>query len=312
MVEYKCLRCGYVTENRTYFKKHLTRKYICKPILNNIAINEIINYYELNELMISVVMSTQCKQIVNTMSTKSKQKRKHVIKKFFCDKCHKRFTTRQAKSRHKKHYCKNNIFDYTKTLEQENNMLREENKKLQNVYKQMKLDKKQIMIEVEKMILNNMKHNISNYNSNNTINNNITINNYGEENIDYITNKILTKLIKDPNSCLPKLINLKHFNPHHPENRNIRITNKKLPYAEIRKEHEWKLKKKDDLLEELIDNNSSILDTHYEDNYESFNQKDKVKYEKLQDKIDNNLKFRGSKKKEIEIEILNNSNNIEI
>ena len=73
------------------------------------------------------------------------------------------------------------------------------------------------------MILNNMKHNISNYNSNNTINNNITINNYGEENIDYITNKILTKLIKDPNSCLPKLINLKHFHPHHPENRNKSI-----------------------------------------------------------------------------------------
>ena len=59
---------------------------------------------------------------------------------------------------------------------------------------------------------------------------------------------------------------------------------------------------------ELIDNNSSILDTHYEDNYELFKQKDKIKYENIQTKIDGNIKYRENKKKDIEIEILNNSN----
>ena len=283
MVNYLCSRCGYNTNNRTYFKKHLNRKYICNPVLNDMNITKIKEKYNINE-------SENMKyKYQNKNMTKTTQIQYKVTKKYNCELCNTQFTTRQAKFRHKKLYCKKKKETYTTNLEKENEKLKQENEKLINIFNQLKLDKKQIMKDVEKMILNTRPQKINNYNTN-TINNNIIINNYGEENIDYITDKILTKLIKHPNSCVSKLINLKHFHPSHPENRNIRITNKKLPYAEIRKEHEWKLRKKEDILEELINKNSSFLDNHYEDNFKLFNNKHKKKYEDIQNKLDSNNK----------------------
>ena len=41
MVEYKCFRCGYQASQKCNFKNHLNRKNICKPILENISIEEI-------------------------------------------------------------------------------------------------------------------------------------------------------------------------------------------------------------------------------------------------------------------------------
>ena len=47
MVIYNCLRCGYTTHLRSNFKKHLYRKNICKPKLENIAIDEVIKKFNI-------------------------------------------------------------------------------------------------------------------------------------------------------------------------------------------------------------------------------------------------------------------------
>ena len=47
MVEYKCFRCGYVATQRCNFRNHLNRKNICKPILEDISIEEIKDLYKL-------------------------------------------------------------------------------------------------------------------------------------------------------------------------------------------------------------------------------------------------------------------------
>ena len=36
MVNYECQRCGYQTTNKSYLKRHLLRKNLCKPIMNEI------------------------------------------------------------------------------------------------------------------------------------------------------------------------------------------------------------------------------------------------------------------------------------
>ena len=36
MVNYKCQRCGYETSHKSVFKKHLLRKYLCKPLMKEI------------------------------------------------------------------------------------------------------------------------------------------------------------------------------------------------------------------------------------------------------------------------------------
>ena len=64
---------------------------------------------------------------------------------------------------------------------------------------------------------------INNYNIQN-IQNNITINNFGEENIDYITDEILLKIMDHPYNAIQKTSEEIHFNPNHPENNNIQTT----------------------------------------------------------------------------------------
>ena len=49
MVFYKCLRCGFKSNHKTNFRKHLNRKFICKAILKEIDIYEIKKHYNMLE-----------------------------------------------------------------------------------------------------------------------------------------------------------------------------------------------------------------------------------------------------------------------
>ena len=40
MVNYKCFRCGYNNNDKTKMIKHLGRKRLCKPILNDVNIDD--------------------------------------------------------------------------------------------------------------------------------------------------------------------------------------------------------------------------------------------------------------------------------
>ena len=48
MVSYECLRCGYIGKQKGHLVKHLNRKKICSPIYNEISIEEIQDFYNLN------------------------------------------------------------------------------------------------------------------------------------------------------------------------------------------------------------------------------------------------------------------------
>lgn len=49
----------------------------------------------------------------------------------------------------------------------------------------------------------------------------ININAYGKENMDYITINDMRQLIQQPKACLPKFIELLHYDENHPENHNV-------------------------------------------------------------------------------------------
>ena len=113
---------------------------------------------------------------------------------------------------------------------------------------------------VEKLLLENKTNtNITNNmnNSHNTTNhmtNNIIIHNYGDENTKYITSDYILNLLKNkPAKVIPELIKYTHFNTAHPENQNIKITNKKEPYVKVRKNDKWELQDKDETISDLID-----------------------------------------------------------
>jgi hypothetical protein len=84
--------------------------------------------------------------------------------------------------------------------------------------------------------------------------NNIIIHNYGDEDTKYITSDYILNLLKyKPAKAIPELIKHTHFNEEHPENQNIKITNKKEPYIKVRKNDKWELQNKEDTINDLID-----------------------------------------------------------
>jgi hypothetical protein len=116
----------------------------------------------------------------------------------------------------------------------------------------------------------NSHNNTTNTNShnNNTTNNNtiININPFGNENLDHITKKKIITCLKEVYKSIPSLVEQIHFDPKHPENHNVKITNKKLPYASVMGEDKkWKMMKRKDVIEKMVDNSYTHLDDKYQD-----------------------------------------------
>ena len=101
-----------------------------------------------------------------------------------------------------------------------------------------------LLIELQNLQIQQKLQNITNTTNNLNKIINININNYGSENTDYLKKEYLDNLLTGAFTAIPKLIQNIHFNPHHPENHNIKITNKKEPYIKVRKNDKWELQDK--------------------------------------------------------------------
>ena len=248
MVYYECQRCGYNTTLRGNIKHHLNRKNICEPILDNISIEEMKDIYNLNET--SKITSNNSDLLICS-SKKLQNTPQNVVNKQ-CSYCCKEFSRIDNLNRHLK-TCKmkNNVLS-------ENKELRETVEKLLIECSEMKNLLKNTTTSTEKSTVpqHSISDNNNNTNSLNTTNNNntIIINNYGEEDTKYITSDFILKLLKNkPFKAIPEMIKHTHFNKEHPENQNIRITNKKEPYVKIRKDNKWELQDRKNTITDLID-----------------------------------------------------------
>lgn len=92
---------------------------------------------------------------------------------------------------------------------------------------------------------------------------NQSVNVFGEESIDHITDEQLKRLLQEPSTAVAKLVRLKHSLP---ENQNIRVPNKRdRRYEVVVTEDDsgtkrWKTVDKNDVLEQLWDANGLLLE----------------------------------------------------
>jgi hypothetical protein len=156
----------------------------------------------------------------------------------------------------------------------------------------------------------NTTNNKNSNNNNNNIIQNISINNYGEENLKCLTEEYLSKLIKGAFTAIPKLIEKIHFNPEYPENQNIKITNKKEPYIKVRKNNKWELQDKKETLDTIVDDKYDILDDHIDSKEENLTEFEKDIMEKFKERVNNEEDLLKEIKKKTELIILNRSNDI--
>ena len=315
MVEYVCNRCGYNAKQKINLVRHLNRKNICPPLLEDISIDEIKFMYGFeisknslinppNHSKITPNHSKITPYVLTPNNSKSLQNHKNITpnnskslhfenSKATCEYCLRTYTRRDNLTKHLKN-CK-------KKKENEN----EKDKRIEELIKNQR-EMKEI---VEKLLLE--KGNTITNNTNNITNNIININNYGDEDTKYITSDYILKLLKNkPAKVITELIKYTHFNTEHPENQNIKITNKKDSYIKVRKNDKWELQNKDETINDLIDRQQiHLMDEDIEKKIETVcNSSEKINIERCSDLYNEEDKdYMKRLYNESELIILNNS-----
>ena len=264
MVEYLCHRCGYNTNKKCNIIQHLNRKNVCSPILGDISIEDIKKHYNLANKLLNPnepkmnpnepklnpnepKMNPNDSKITPNETSLKINPIDYNETKYECIYCNKYYSTNSNMRKHEK-TCKIKIEKEKNDLEKDNEI------------KELKEMVEKLLVNSDGNTITNNTNNNSNNNSNNntnsnnTINNTININNYGEENTKYITSDFILNLLKfKPAKVIPELIKHTHFNEAHPENHNIKITNKKGPHIKVMKNNKWEFQNKEETITDLID-----------------------------------------------------------
>ena len=327
MVKYNCLRCGYVAKQKSHLLNHLNLKNICPPLLEDISVEEMKFTYGFEMTQNCSKMTPNCSKMTPNDSKMTpngltpncsktapncsillQNSRSNAI----CEYCLKTFSRNSNLTKHLK-TCK-------KKMANEN----EKDKKIEELIKNQEEMKEQMKEMVEKLLVNSGGNTITNNNTNNTNNstnnsnnttnnmtNNIIIHNYGDEDTKYITSDYILNLLKyKPAKAIPELIKHTHFNEEHPENQNIKITNKKEPYIKVRKNDKWELQNKEETITDLIDRQQvHLMDEKIEKKIEmSCNSSEKVNIERCNDLYNQDDKeYMKRLYNESELIIINNS-----
>ena len=199
-----------------------------------------------------------------------------------CKYCRKIFSSTGNLNKHYKICKKKKKFDYETMLEIENDILK----------------KKILDLETKNTITSNTQINIGN----------IIINNYGKEDISYIKENDLTKYVKNMPPGVIQLIEKIHFNPKHPENSNLRITNKKEHYIQVRRKNKWLLEDKCETINNLLIDKYQLLEEHLSQlDKNTLTHTDKRIIERFRNNYEGNVTYVKNLLKKVELLILNNS-----
>jgi len=245
MPVYKCEKCGIVTENNYDYQKHLkTKKH-----LNNVP--------ELDN------------NVINQKTTDNTTYDNLPESTFECDFCNATFKHVQSKYRHQNNNCKVKKSQMT-IIEEMRCEMREQELRHSEEMRQRETRYSEEMRELRKELMRITEIALSkpsggNKNCNNTTNNNIVIHAYGKEDISFIKDKEFLKMLNSPGTSVQTLVKKIHFNEEHPENKNVKITNRKEPYAKVYNGDKWLLKDKKDTISDLVEDKMNILDGKFDE-----------------------------------------------
>ena len=198
---------------------------------------------------------------------------------YCCESCGKTFKRNDNLKRHKERYCR-----VLKDIKYQNQQLIEEKLILEKKVQQLNTD----LINKPTQIINNT----------------ININGFGNENLGYISDQYIRTLLSIPFNALPRLIKDIHCNPHHPENHNIRKTNKRDKFISIYQDGKWTYEDKNKLLDNLIDEKMAMLESSVDN---SLDKKRLERFEEFKGKFYEDETTKSSNISEAELIILNNS-----
>ena len=294
---YKCEYCNYESNLLGNYKRHINSKkhhHNINNITNNIAILGVKSQNEPK-------MSQYDPKMSRLMSQNEPQNSQNHQNVFKCNYCGENFKTKANKRRHELHRCKENPAIIERLLLSKDEKIKSLELEKDNWKKEKdnwEKEKEKLYVKIDQLI--------SKVGHTNNIQNNIIINNYGEEDLSHITDKIKTELLKIPYGAIPKLIESVHFNDEKPENKNILMPNKKENMLKVYHGDKWIYKNKNETIRDLIDSKYIIIDNHYDqikNNVSNKIENSYSKFRKIYDEGDEELI--NSLKKECDLVLLN-------
>jgi hypothetical protein len=243
----------------------------------------------------------KCKRHIDKM-------KESYIPRYECNVCGKKYAIRQSLHAHTKlNSCATDSVKSTAPTTpctQENLELKMDEMK-QAFEKERQEMKTQIAMLLDKHATTTTNHNTNNIETQNI--NIININAFGNENTDYLDDKAILACIGRVYKSIPSLLEKIHFDPQHPENHNIKITNKKLPYASVMgNNHKWKTVDRKDAIETMVLNSYNMLDERYTDNKDKFSTQKQDNFEGFQSKFESDDKdLLKQIKTEVDMMVLN-------
>lgn len=234
---YTCGRCGvYKTKRKSDIHRHLNRKRKCQPKDEK----KIHKKYTKDTQKIHKVFSHEQKDEETKQHIEEKKK-----KEWKCKHCGKIFASNCSMNRHIRLYCKKK--------KDEMELLRQRVREL----------------EIQ-TILNNINNNRTPTNTTNInniqINNTININAHGNEDISHLQNTIMIMLSHFTQDAITDLISCTYFDPKHPENKTVRILNKKEKWAQIYNGNEWEFRHKKDIILKVLKDSYYKLAVYFMNN----------------------------------------------
>jgi hypothetical protein len=224
-----------------------------------------------------------------------KKKKCNVLTEFKCNKCNKCFAQKKNLIQHtEKELCKIDVISKKSSPETKNEhaildiinskITTESKVKLIKVINSTLIDEN--ILEIlnndipinTKIILLNTKTTIKSQTINNTTNNtiNYNFNNFDQENLEYLGDKYLKKLITSNaygESIFLKLSNEIYLNEQHPENQTIKIDNLNNKFCKIKENNKWITATKDTALKKIFNKACSIVETIITENKNSISEK---------------------------------------
>jgi len=233
IMTFKCERCGYEVTQRHLLKRHLERKFVCKPKVHDISREDVKKQFE-----------------------ESDKERN-----FNCKFCNKGFTDASNKCRHQRECSLKD--EGISTLKNNYEKLCEE---LETVKAQLSLIQQGSM-QASTSVVNNTTNNIQNTtnNINNTTNNIIVMRQFGNETHHHISDEFLARcVVKDLNG-VKSLIEKIHFSEEAPENKNVRLKSSKRKKVEVFKgdNSKWEVLSAIEATDTMINNGSRLLSAYF-------------------------------------------------
>jgi hypothetical protein len=212
-----------------------------------------------------------------------------------CEYCHKTFASRVGKCKHKRGCARKQAADSAaaaapkkmppkletllSSMQQELQALRNQLQQQQQQHTTVSAATTTQPITINHTTTTNTHHH---HHEQLAINAQVNINAFGREDTQHLQPSFLDRCIRRTNVGLVELLDQLHFG--NPSNRNVRITNRKIPLAEVNDGIQWKFEKKERVLSCMMDKGQDILQEHLEEHQDHIRQQlSETMWEHVQD-----------------------------